>query len=69
MAVALGAFESSRANGRWKVAFDAMMDGDIDRCAQSLQLIDGGGAVNVGGDEERPQALLREMAEPSSANS
>ena len=38
-----------------------MMDGDVDRCAQSLQLIDGGGAVNVGGDEERPQALLLQI--------
>ena len=38
------------------------MDRDVERLAERLELVGGGRAVRVGGDEERPAALLHEVA-------
>ena len=38
------------------------MDRDVERLAERLELIGGGRPVRVGGDEERPAALLDEVA-------
>ena len=38
------------------------VDGELEALAQDLELVDGGGAVDVGGDEERVVALLHEEA-------
>ena len=37
------------------------MDGDVERLAERLELVGGGRAVRVGGDEQRPAALPDEV--------
>ena len=39
----------------------AAMDGDVERLAERLELVGGGGSVWVGGDEQGPAALPDEM--------
>ena len=37
------------------------VDRDVDLLAERLQLVDGGGAVDVGGDQQRIAALLAQV--------
>ncbi len=44
------------------VAAGDVEDGDVELLAEHLELLDGGGALHVGGDEERLLALLLQVA-------
>ncbi len=60
-AFALGAGEASGADRGWQFALRAGMDWNINRGSEGLQLIDGGGAIDIGGDQQRLFAQLGQM--------